>query len=225
MLLRIALICELCASALAANTKDAEARCAIDKLNNTYELLSYLSRLEAKNKCVHLDGDLKITKLDFHPTFLKPLRYIKTVNGSIEIKNNNISFLMFDALEEITPKGGRALTVVNNARLLDLEFPKLRKVKGRILITRNPVLWTKWFHSGRKGVERFMKRGSTMKLKPFGPNRGSFKDYLVLVVLLGVPFITVLGYVVIWLVSQTRTEYRSRPTPLKSAKSAEHYDN
>lgn len=144
--------------------------CSIKESSNTLEVLRWLQGLQARkagegNRCLDLNGELRIEGMEFHLEVLKPLRSIKSINGSLKITNNTLSFLIFDELMQIVGKSDYSLYIAENKRLLDIDFPVLSKVEGKIFVKDNPVLWSSWFIDGKSRVEEHVRSTDTFESK------------------------------------------------------------
>lgn len=54
----------------------------------------FFSRAGEGNRCLDLNGELRIEGMEFHLEVLKPLRSIKSINGSLKVNldSNNVIF-------------------------------------------------------------------------------------------------------------------------------------
>nr|CDJ96418.1 EGF receptor domain containing protein [Haemonchus contortus] len=200
-------------------------KCIVSDMMNTHEtLFTFKRRLDNEEECVYVKGKVRITNVTMKTVFLESLNTVKSINGSLEITGNNISFIGFAQLEEILGKGEVGLSITDNPHLLDVYFPKLKKIEKKIIIKDNPLLWSKWFREGKRQLEKHFRDDSIVQSKQPYPNSGPFGDYALWIVGLGMPFITILSFTVIWLVSLNNKGSHAKK-PNKGQDELENYDS
>ncbi|KAK5970004.1 hypothetical protein GCK32_018087 [Trichostrongylus colubriformis] len=121
-------------------------------------------------------------------------------------------------------EGPFGLSITDNPHLLDVNFPQLKKIESRIIIKNNAMLWTKWFKVGRGQLEKRLRSDSIIQSREPYPNNGSLGDYAIWFACIGGPSITILGFFLIWLVSQMSPTSHSKKQYMKSQKQIENFE-
>ncbi|KJH49360.1 receptor L domain protein [Dictyocaulus viviparus] len=171
---------------------------------NSYEMFNLLhSQMDIGQPCDRLVGNVRIVDVRIRTPIMSLIRYVEEINGSLEIANTSILFVDFANLMTIeTTKGIFSLSITNNSRLLDINFPFLQKINRKIIIHNNPVLWMNSFHVGLNQMKKLFQSNSDIL-----EDRVKKNHYILFAaVYFGIPLITLFGLFLIWLIFTIYTE-------------------